>query len=252
MAKRLFRDGKEITPIPPEAILIGMEPYGFRSLLEQALIRDYGTVCSPYSVQSTSLTKGEFADITFPFRNRLPLIKGLQSYYEVRKSLNIDSNMGSLNPYWFQWCNTPQEDIDDLVRTYLFEQVKSAESRTQDIISETVNQTYGIISEDGYNFDDIETPTQRGGDWQPDAFQSEPEILREVLDYVQEILNNAIDELYRPGYSNLDLYKFIGRVQVFLDPKQLIYGRKAKDQKSGTRSYMASIVKYCRKHLNLI
>jgi hypothetical protein len=250
LAKRVFRNGKEITPIPPEAVLIGMEPYGFRSLIEQALARDYGTVNSPYSVQSTPLGKGELADITFPFRNRLPLIKGLQSYYEVRKSLNITSDFGSLDPNWFQWVDYPPEDIDDLVRTFLFEQVRSAEDSTQEAISKVTNQTYGIDPYDDY-YDEDGPPAKslRGGDWKPDAYQSNPEILREALVYVQEILNNVVNELYQPGFSNLDFYKFIGRVQVFLDPYQLILGRKARDQKAGTRSYMSMIVKYCHTHL---
>jgi hypothetical protein len=252
LAKRLFIGGNEITPVPPDAILIGSEPYGFRSLLEQCQIRDYKAAKSPYLVQSSLRFKEEFADLTFPFRNRLPLFKGLESYYEVRKSLNITSNMGSLNPHWFQWFDTPLEDVEDLVRTFLFFQVRKAEERSQEILTGLTYQTYGVKSyeTDEYDMDGGLVSAPQGGDWKPDVFTSEPEVIRTVLEYVQEILNSVTDELYRPDWTNLDLYEFIGRIQVFLDPNIMIKGRKARDQKAGTRTYMSKIVKYCLKHIN--
>jgi len=251
LAKRMFRNGIEITPVPPETILAGMEPFGFPFMLEQLSMRGYLAVQSPYSVQSALRFRGEYAELTFPFRNRFPPLKGLEDYYEVRKSLNITSDMGSLNPYWFQWFTTPVEDIEDLVRTFLISLINSAEEKSEEILTSLSYQTYGVTSkawEDDLQ-EDLPVPPE-GGDWQPDTFQSEPELLRNVLDYAKEILQNALLDLYNPGLTNLDLYKFIGRLQVFLDPQLMVFGRKALDQKKETRIYMSKIVKYCLKHIS--
>lgn len=253
LAKRMFKGGNEITPVPPDAVLIGMEPFGFSSLLEQSSMRGYRATESPYLVQSTLRRSGEFADLTFPFRNRFPPLKGLEEYYGVRKSLNLTSDMGGLSPHWFQWFTTPPEEIEDLVRTFLFEQVRSAEERSEEILTGLTYQTYGVTS-DEWDVDESGSLKRapQGGDWQPDAFQTEPQLLRNVLDYSREILQEATMELYNPGFSNLDIYKFIGRLQVFLDPDLMVFGRKALDQKAGTRVYMSKIVKYCLKHKTLV
>lgn len=242
LAKRVFVGGIELTPIPPDAVLLGLNPYGIRYLLEQCQMRGYTASESPYLVQSTLLSQGEFAELTFPFRNALPLMKGLQRYYEVRTALNLDFNDGPLDQRWFQWMNIPEEEIADSVRTFLLSQVVSAEEASQEIVTAITYQTYGL------EVSDYELPgLPQGGDWQPGAITVEPTLLREVMDQVQETLNRATMDLYQPGLSNLDLYSFIGRLQVFLDPKLLVFGRKARDQKAGTRTYMAKIVKYlCR------
>lgn len=252
LAKRVFRNGKEVTPIPPDAVLVGMEPFGFPSLLEQASMRGYQATQSPYTVQSTLRKSGEFAELMFPFRNRFPPFKGLEKIYEVRTSLHLDSDWDPLDPRWFTWFTKPREEVEGLVRDFMVSQISSAEARSSEILTGLTYQTYGVTS-DGWE-DELDEGSLRrapqGGDWQPDSFQAEPTLLRNVLDQAREILQDALMELYDDAFSNADLYAFIGRLQVFLDPDLMVFGRKAIDQKAGTRVYMAKIVKYCLKHVS--
>jgi hypothetical protein len=135
----------------------------------------------------------------------------------------------------------PQEKIESIVKEFLLQRIRDARWKSEDLIMGLLYQTYGL-EERARKVGLALLPG--GGDWKPDMIQAEPGILQHVLNYVFDQLRAMSEQLDNPDWGNLDLYEFIGRMQPFVEPELIVYGRKHLDQKSETRTYMAKIVKY--------
>jgi len=238
IAKRLFCNGIEYTPVPPAAILEGLEnPTGFKNLIEKSWERGYIRAGSPYPVQSLNLSKIEWASLTFPFRNRSPQLNGVRSLFSRWDP--FDDAPAGLNPGWFIWSATSDEIIEKASRRFLFEKVNKAVAESNRIQQQVLLARY-MKSER----DDL----PQGGNWQPGPFDCHPEILTEVFSELQEILMKNQSKLWDNNYllgDVVDLYTYIGSLHKYLEPRILLSGRdKVIDEKRKTLIFVSSMVRY--------
>lgn len=238
IAKRLFQNGIEVTPLPPNAIIENLEnPIGFKNLLENAWDRGYLRAGSPYPVQSIHLNKMEWTSLTFPIRNRTPLFKGVRAIYPGWDP--FDNAPAGLDPGWFIWYDVPDEIIEKASRRFLF-------SKVNDAVEESLSIQQRILLARYMKSEREDLP--QGGDWKPGPFDCHPEILTEVFSELQEVLMKYQKSLWDDNIllgDVEDLYKFIGSLHRYLEPKILLTGRsKFRDQKQKTLVFMSSMVKF--------
>jgi hypothetical protein len=235
MAKRVFSNGLEITPVPPEAIIQYSQPYGERALLECTLDRGYLNALSPYTVQSVPRTIGEWRLLTFPFRNALAQLNGVKTLFPYWTEDSNDAPAG-LNPNWFYWYSKPEDSLKSFTVDYILREINQAESATRKILADLKSDS--LVSQE---------KLKRVGGWQPGPTQCHPIILQTVLQYVSKELMHMSFSWGDPNMKDEDLYKEIGKFHLFLEPNLMIYGRKAMDQKGLTRLKMSRIVKFCER-----
>jgi hypothetical protein len=233
LAKRVFLSGQEMTPVAPDTIIEYSKPFGQRTLLEASLMRGYSSACSPYPVQSTRLSRNEWALLTFPFRNLLPQLKGVKQLIPYYQEGALEGPAG-LKPGWFVWGTTPDSLLLNFVQEFLLEQVRKAESDAY--------ETSRLFTAD----EELSNIPFQGGDWQPDNTKNRNQIVLEVLKYVTNKLRGISFDLRSIiDINEYDFYEFLGRFHVFLDPKLLVFGRKSKDQKQETRILLSKVVRHC-------
>lgn len=238
IAKRIFCNGIEVTPVPPAAIFEGLEnPIGFKNLIENSWLRGYKSAGSPYPVQSLNLKKIEWASLTFPFRNRTPQFLGVSALFQDG---NIrDYFPAGLDPGWFIWEATPDEIILKASRRFLFKKVDDAVRESTRIQQSVLLARYSKSEREDL---------PQGGDWQPGSFECHPDILTEVFSELQEILMLNQQRLWSENILQgecIDLYSFIGQLHKYLEPRIFLVGRdKVIDEKRKTLVFMSSLVKY--------
>jgi len=241
IAKRLFVNGEEITPVPPEAILQGSKPFGLRNLLESSLSRGYTGAASPYPVQSSPLSPEDWRLITFPFRNALPQLNGVKSLFPSWEATG-DAPAG-LSPRWFTWLDIPSEHLQSLVKEFILNEIIKSETETRQLINR-LSFTTGRTNP-------LEGSLPQGGDWMPGPARCHPQIVLTVLRWISQKLMELSFSWIDPRLLDEDLYRMIGQFHLFLEPKLLVFGRKSLDQKELTRVYLSRIVKHCwRNRLN--
>lgn len=237
LAKRLFHEGVEVTPVPPLAILESSRNLiGFKNLIESSWDRGYYSAGSPYPVQSVLSSKIEFAAFTFPVRNRCPQLNGVTSLFQFG---NIEDNApAGLNPNWFIWYDLPIEFINDSVRRFLFERVEDAVEKSVRIQHLVLRSQYQKSKRD---------QLPQGGDWQPGPFDCHPEILAEVFTELQDILDENRDKIWTDKYLKgdiADLYSFVGQLHKYLEPEIFLIGRDLHDEKRKTSIFVSAVIKY--------
>lgn len=238
VAKRLFHNGFEVTPLPPAAIVEAFEnPIGLRNLIENSCERGYLRASSPYPVQSLGLRKAQWASLTFPVRNRCPQLNGVTSLFRVGNF--YDEFPAGLDPGWFIWETIPNEIIIKASRRFLFKKVNDA-------VKESLNIQQRVLLARYMKSEREDLP--QGGDWQPGPFDCHPEILAEVFTELQDILMINQSRLWDDNLllgDVVDLYAFIGQLHKYLEPRILLVGRsKVINEKAKTLIFMASIVKF--------
>lgn len=236
LAKRVFLNGSEITPIPPDEILIGMSnPFGKRILIESSLGRGYSTFESPYSVQSLLKGHQEWAAMTFPVGRSLPLSKGVKVILSGWDYASEESPPGGLNPGWAYWETGltvfPEGGFEAIVAQKLRNEISSGimEARKFVFRSNPYNKFEGF--------------QYKGGDWQP-GLQTEPEVVRHILDYFGKQLGETlklIDKMI--SREDLDLYRLIARVNTVPTLRDLLGRQKFLDEKTNTKLACSLIVK---------
>jgi hypothetical protein len=238
LAKRLFVSGQEVTPVPPEAIITYSRPEGTRALLEASLMRGYLNAGSPYPVQSTLRSLEEWRLVTFPFRNALPQLNGVKTLFPEWKDRKSSPPAG-LNENWFWWYDVPSENLQVFIQDYILNEVHKAEIETYQLIRQ-LSFTRGKVNP-------LERSLPQGGDWKPGLAQCHPQIVLTVLQSVAGKLRELSESVGDPNLLNEDLYRYIGRFHLFLEPHLLVNGRKSLDQKSMTRVIVSKIVRHCLK-----
>lgn len=235
LAKRVYVNGKEVTPLPPDAIIEFSKPYGIRALLESSLERGYLGAGSPYPVQSAGLSLNQWSLLTFPIRNVLPQLNGVKQLFPFWK-IGTDPGPAGLNPNWFFWNSIPEEDLRQFFNDYVIEEARKAEVESVTLIR-SLSFTMGPTSP--------LSKLPQGGDWKPSPAECHPQIILTVLREISQVLAMVQMTWYDPDLTVEDLYKEIGRLHVFLEPRLLVQGRKYLDQKKETRLFMSKAVKYC-------
>nr|UUW21468.1 MAG: RNA-dependent RNA polymerase [Hangzhou mito-like virus 1] len=235
LAKRVCKQGVEYTPVPPDAILMREETsQGLRLSIESALDRGYSRAGSPYPVQSLLPLRQEWASLMFPLRGIAPPFKGLRDLSSAWDRTK-DPPAG-LSPGWFFWADYPEEGLESAIKTYVFDRItKSVQEANRMISSISRAMSSG-------------KPIAQGGDWQPEYHQCQSRILLEPLGDIVRALDDAsvdvVDLVFGGDYSADQLDRFIGRVSKLLDPRQIILGRKARDEKYLTRRFWSETIKY--------
>nr|UUW21469.1 MAG: RNA-dependent RNA polymerase [Hangzhou mito-like virus 2] len=234
LAKRVQIQGIEITPVPPDTILLREQnSVGILNLLEDATNRGYTSACSPYPVQSLGLSRAEWATLTFPLVDRLRQFNGLQTI--VDRWDRSGSPPAGLDPGWFTWVDHPREGIKNATVEFIYNGVADASRQTDQYVQLLWNRMADLQY------------IEKGGDWQPESPKSQNMILAEPLQQCIDELAKADFELselvWGDEFSWDKLRRFIGRLSKFLNPAEIIRGRKAKDEKTFTTGYTSKLIR---------
>lgn len=236
LAKRVFVDGNELTPVPPDAVIVYMrEPFGKRILIETGIDRGYMRLNSPYTVQSLLSKDSEFAAMTFPLGRPLSLFKGIKSISTFWTDTD-ESPPGGLNPGWFYWemgyYPIPEYGFKWILKSYLNKEVNSAIASGNRIREELYNSTW-----------DGSLERNQGGGWQPgitDAGQT----LSLIITYMSQSYGEALYELAdMVEFETLDLYRLLAKLHSFLKPEDLFRKQNFMDEKARTRVNASILVK---------
>jgi hypothetical protein len=235
LAKRVFTGGIEITPVPPDAVLVYMrEPFGKRILIELSIDRGYERWNSPYTVQSFIVTNNEWAAMTFPLGRPLPPLKGVKVMSPYWTDPDEDPPAGFSRGWWYwedgPWA-IPEYGFKWILRSYLLKEINSAIG--------SANR----IREELYNFSWGSTDTYQGGDWKPelrDIGQSLPMIVT----YMSEGYGNALLEIRDEiEFDTLDLYRVLSKLHSYLKPEDLFQQQNFTDDKTKTRVFASKLIK---------
>lgn len=119
LAKRVFSNGTEITPIPPDEILENIStPIGLKNLIESSISRGYDRASMIYPVQSAIPLQGWYPTITFPVRNRLPQLNEVKLFRPMWTDED-ESPPAGLSRGWFSWGDFSPEELDYILRELL-------------------------------------------------------------------------------------------------------------------------------------
>lgn len=238
LAKRVFRNGVEITPVPPDAIIVYMrDPFGKRILIETGIQRGYTRLESPYTVQSF-LNNEDYAALTFPLGRTLSLIKGVKvvlSYWTDP----CEQPPGGLHPGWAFWETgyypIPEYGFAWLLKSYLNKQINSA--------IEQANQYRSQLFELAWS-GEIDS---KGGDWKPGISEA-GQALSGIITYMCQGYGEALLQLSETvEFETLDLYRLIGKLHSFLTPDDLFRRQNFMDEKAKTRVAASNLVKIARR-----
>lgn len=236
LAKRVYLNGNEITPVPPDEILSGMNsPFGKRILIESSLGRGYDRFNSPYPVQSLLTNSKEYAAMTFPVGRPLSLMKGIKvclSNWDINNEYNPPAG---LNRGWAFWdlgnTQIPDDGFDSLVASFLRQSITSAifEARSM-LTSSRTDQHYR------------ETKYQ-GGDWKP-GLHEHLDLLTKIVTHFSSRLGKTLDLLDRMTYrEDMDLYRLIAKVNTVPKIGDLLGRQKFMDEKQLTKLAANVLVK---------
>lgn len=240
LAKRVFVDGNELTPVPPDAVIVYMrDPFGRRILIETGIDRGYMRLNSPYTVQSLMSRDNEWAALTFPLGRTLALITGVKVVLSWWTD-PTESPPGGLNPGWAYWENgyypIPEYGFKWILKSYLNKEVNSAIASGNRIREELYNSTW-----------DGSLERNQGGGWQPgitDAGQT----LSLVITYMSQSYGEALYELAdMVEFETLDLYRLLAKLHSFLKPEDLFRKQNFMDEKARTRVHASALVKLASK-----
>lgn len=243
LAKRVFVNGSEITPVPPDEILIGMRsPFGKRILLESALGRGYTMLESPWTVQSFLKGNQEFAALTFPVGRTLPLLKGVKYILSGWDIAQGESPPAGLKPDWLYWETgiTPinQEEAISILTSFLREKVVSAIYSSREVLRESTLPK------------SKSSKIYQGGDWQP-GLGKHPRLVQLITQYFRNSLGKTLDSINEMTYrEDMDLYRLISRANAVPKIEDLLGRQSFMDEKSRTRVLASILVKDATKLRN--
>jgi len=239
LAKRLFVDGTEITPVPPEAILDGLaSPSGMKVLIEQGISRGYTGLCEPRTVQSILSCDEEFAAITFPLSGAsTPLLEELRRLSGVREVSPNSHELKGIDQRWFFWnqgWKIPESyGFKWILKSFLTREVNSAISRCNRLREDLFNLAWsGDI--DGY----------QGGDWRP-RMNEEGRALDLLITCMSRRYGEALYELYEGTDENQDLYRILGKLHSILKPEDIFGRQNFLSEKDKTKVYLNHLIKDC-------
>lgn len=245
LAKRVFHKGIEVTPVPPLGVIEGMEtPIGISNLIYTSWNRGIGRASSPFPVQSILNKSSEFCVLSFPLWNRLPFIQGVERIISTRRKLDLEFSP-ILNEDWAMWTDCSHDSLKESCRDFILDKLRNA---LED--SERILQNLLIKSTDSDLDPDLYSP--EGGDWQPGPFRHHAEILIQVMSKLQEQLYEAEGRLWSEEIllgEAPQINNFVGQLHKALEPKLLVYGRKAFDEKRETKTFVSKMIKYARTHV---
>jgi hypothetical protein len=231
LAKRVFANGLEVTPIPPDAILEGtLDPIGLKNLLEIAILRGYSRASRIYPVQSAMLSQAWYPVLTFPVRNRLPQLNEVKLFRPIWEDICEEPPAG-LNRGWFHWSSFDENEL-----TYLMREILISEVRSGYLKSIKMRNTLAEWSLIGPDFE------VEGGDWQPEPWELHPFMLPQIMVYMTERLEEIIEDI-ETAPSIDDPYLYIGGLHSFLDPRQAFLAKDFRDEKVRTRVFISNIIK---------
>jgi hypothetical protein len=234
LAKRLFNNGVEITPIPPDAILeMWRNPLGKRQLIEMASDRGYVTANQVYPVQSSLTSQSDWFLLTFPIGNRLSqdiksAIKLCERHWEDRD----DTPPFGMNPNWMFWSHIEEAAIARVVKKHLLLEIKRGVKDRSD----EIDQLEKLLDPS------VPTPYQ-GGDWQPEPWKCHPSLIPQALAYMVNRLTNTWMDLEMESYfDEADPYRVIASLHTFLGPEPVFLRKDYRDEKKKTRVFLSNLV----------
>jgi hypothetical protein len=239
LAKRVFVNGHEVTPVPPDNVISHMrEPFGKRILIETAISRDYGMMQNPYTVQSIMSSEHDWAALTFPVGRTLPPLKGVKVVLASWEMLDEDLP-GSLDPGWIFWSTRPFDLVEE---DYFFEEL------LKDFLVQEVESAIRSATESKYSLYELRWAlpgaADEVGDWKPSLPSIAPDAYEHVLDGTMEKYNELIREIRSNSSRDRDLYRMIARIHSVVAP-DMIFGRKTnfRDDKTKTKAFANRLVK---------
>lgn len=239
LAKRVFVDGYEITPVPPDNVLSHIrEPFGKRILIETAIARGYSMLENPYTVQSIMSCDDDWAALTFPIGRTLPPLKGVKLILAVWDR-NMDDLPGSLDPGWIFWETRPFDLVeeDDFFHELLC-----------DFLVQEVNSAIASATASKYSLFELTfippSPNDRVGDWKPSLPEVAPNAYELVLNGTIEEYERLIKRIRSTKPIDIDLYRMIAVIHTVVSP-DMIFGRKTnfRDDKTKTKAFANRLVK---------
>lgn len=226
LAKRLFRNGDEITPLPPDAIIEYQRDK--RQLLELASDRGYARADQVYPVQSILASQLDFVLYTFPIGKCPAPLR------EVRYALSVRKNEhppGGIDPRWYIWDRFPPADI----RAFAFEYIDIAVGKAMRARQEELK----ILQK----FSFFEKPPYQGGDWKPEPWTLHPIYYIQLQQYIagQAVLGN---ESYYITETTVTHYgRWLAELQEYMSPLPLFFRVDFREEKKRTRVLYRQIVK---------
>jgi hypothetical protein len=236
LAKRLFVNGNELTPVPPDAVIVYMrDPFGKRILIETGIDRGYTRLLSPYTVQSLISKENEWAALTFPLGRTLPQLTGVKVVLSYWTDTD-ESPPGGLHPGWNYWDNgyysIPEYGFKWILRSYLTKEVNSAIAASNRIREELYNSTW-----------DGTLDRYQGGGWQP-GITEVGNVMSLIISYMSQSYGEALYELYDTiEFETLDLYRILAKLHSFLKPEDLFRNKPIMDEKTLTKINASVLVK---------
>jgi len=231
LAKRVFANGIEVTPIPPDAILEGVQsPIGLKNLLEIAILRGYERASRIYPVQSAMPSQAWYPALTFPVRNRLPQLNEVKLFRPIWEDVCEEPPAG-LNRGWFHWSSFDENELTYLMKEILLSEVRSGYKKA--VRFRNTLYEWSLIGPDF----EVE-----GGDWQPEPWSLHMFMLPRIVDYMTEKLEETIEDI-DTAPSIDDPYAYIGGLHSFLDPRQAFLSSDFRDEKMRTKVFISSIIK---------
>lgn len=230
LAKRVFSNGFEITPVPPDAILEGVRtPMGLRNLIENCINRGYDRPRMIYPVQSSTPSQEWLHVISFPIRNRLPQlleVKSIEPFWENQD----ESPPAGLSRGWFLWSDFSDEELDLTLRELLRAEVMRSYIKASQLVNRYY--TWSLIGPDF----DIE-----GGDWQPEPWDIHMTMVPRIVDYNLEKLEEALEDLATaPSFG--DVYDYVGGLHSHLDLTDIFVRADYSDEKAKTRVFISKLI----------
>jgi len=231
LAKRVFCNGAEITPIPPDAILEGVDsPIGLKNLLETAISRGYERASKIYPVQSAIPFQVWYPTLAFPIRNRLPQLNEVKLFRPIWENED-ESPPAGINRGWFTWADFSAEVIEFIVKELLLSEL--VEGYEKAVRFRNTLYEWSLIGPDF----EVE-----GGDWQPRPWEIHDTVLPRIADYMTERLEEVIEDM-ATAPSLDDPYRYIGGLHSFLEPRQAFIPSNFDDEKVKTRIFISKIIK---------
>lgn len=241
IAKRLFREGSEITPIPPSVVEDCLSPVGPRNIFYYASTRGHSAFQSPYPVQTIGLSPSQFAALTFPIGNPLPPlgVSELVPFWERRQSEGRSPPAG-LSPAWFKWTSYPLDRLNFLSADFFYIEVQVAMAN--------------CMSDLSFLYDEEElTPQHQGAVCNGSSRLKLFPVLESVLGQILVDLDDARDGLEKlvaqDTFVFSDFQRFVGRFHHLLDPDSLIRGIQSSDEKKFTSLVESKLIKFVNTEL---
>lgn len=235
LAKRLFVNGIEISPLPPDAIL-ELFPYK-RQLVELAWDRGYMRAGQIYSVQSILTSQLDYASLTFPVGVRLPLLKDNGEVKFISSIWEDRSNHppAGISPDWFLWDNVPQEVLSKTVNVFVRKLLEKAIQRAKVDMNDLRSLSRSS-----------KTPPYQGGDWKPEPSAFSPIIYPKICEYVFQELQYACGSTSKVDATE-SLYNSLAAVHDYISSGPIWYVRDWRSEKQKTRVLYSQLITHVYK-----